>query len=32
LFRFIYRLSLDKLKDKDMMFNIRSYFRLDSWK
>ena len=27
-FRFIYQLALDKLKDKDKMFNIRSYFQL----
>ena len=28
LFKFIYRLALDKLDDKDKMFNIRSYFKL----
>ena len=28
LFKFIYKLALDKLKDKDNMFNIRSYFKL----
>lgn len=28
LFKFIYNLALDKLKDKDHMFNIRLYFKL----
>ena len=28
MFRFIYKLAIDKLKDRDRMFNIRSYFRL----
>ena len=28
MFRFIYHLAIDKLKDRDRMFNIRSYFRL----
>lgn len=28
MFKFIYGLALDKLKDKDGMFNIRSYFKL----
>ena len=28
LFKFIYKLALDKLKDKDHKFNIRSYFKL----
>ena len=27
-FKFVYKLALDKLKDKDGNFNIRSYFRL----
>ena len=28
LFKLIYHLALDKLKDEDNMFNIRSYFKL----
>ena len=28
IFKFIYKLALDVLKDKDHMFNIRSYFKL----
>ena len=28
LFKFIYKLALDKLKDKDHMFNLRNYFKL----
>jgi hypothetical protein len=28
MFRFIYNLAIDKLKDGDRMFSIRSYFRL----
>lgn len=28
MFRFIYHLAIDKLKDRDRMYNIRSYFRL----
>lgn len=28
LFKFIYKLALDKLKDKDKKFNIRTYFNL----
>ena len=28
MFKFIYKLALDKLKDKDRMFNIRNYFKL----
>jgi hypothetical protein len=28
MFKFIYRLAIDKLKDGDRMFSIRSYFRL----
>ena len=28
IFKFIYKLALDVLKDKDRMFNIRSYFKL----
>lgn len=28
VFKFIYKLALDVLKDKDRMFNIRSYFKL----
>lgn len=28
LFKFIYHLALDKLKDKDHMFNLRNYFKL----
>lgn len=28
MFDFIYHLALDKLKDKDKMFNIREYFKL----
>lgn len=28
VFNFVYRLATDKLKDKDKMFNIRSYFML----
>lgn len=28
LFKFIYKLALDKLKDKDHVFNIRNYFKL----
>lgn len=28
VFKFIYKLAIDVLKDKDHMFNIRSYFKL----
>lgn len=28
VFRFIYKLALDKLKDKDDMFNVRKHFKL----
>lgn len=28
LFKFIYKLAIDKLKDKDHMFNLRNYFKL----
>ena len=28
VFKFIYKLALDVLKDKDRMFNIRNYFKL----
>lgn len=28
LFKFIYKLAIDKLCDKDKMFNIRDYFKL----
>ena len=27
-FKLVYHLALDKLKDEDNMFNIRSYFKL----
>ena len=30
MFKFIYRLALDKLLDKDKMFNVRTYFHIDS--
>lgn len=30
MFKFVYRLALDKLLDKDKMFNVRTYFHIDS--